>query len=48
MKLGEVNEEENKEPTISEKYNSDDADITLVSSDNVSFKVHSYQLMAAS
>jgi hypothetical protein len=30
------------------KYNSDDADISLISSDNFLFKVHSYRLMAAS
>ena len=33
---------------LSEDYNSDDADISLISSDNVLFKVHSYRLMAAS
>lgn len=37
-----------KTPAISEKYNSDDADISLISSDNVLFKVHSYRLMTAS
>ena len=40
--------EEKKSPTVSKKYNSDDADISLVSSDNVLFKVHSYRLMTAS
>jgi hypothetical protein len=30
------------------KYNSQDADVTIVSSDGVSFKVHSYQLQTAS
>jgi hypothetical protein len=39
---------ERKTPTVSEKYNSDDADISLISSDNVLFKVHSYRLMTAS
>jgi hypothetical protein len=41
-------EEEKKTPTISIEYNSDDADISLISSDNVLFKVHSYRLMTAS
>ena len=40
--------EEKKTPTVSKKYNSDDADISLISSDNVLFKVHSYRLMTAS
>jgi hypothetical protein len=31
-----------------DKYNSEDADVTIVSSDGVAFKVHSYQLQAAS
>ena len=43
----EVNKEK-KSPTVSKKYNSDDADISLISSDNVLFKVHSYRLMTAS
>lgn len=37
-----------EEPIASEAYNSDEADISLVSSDNVLFRVHSYQLMAGS
>jgi len=41
-------EEARKAPTVSEKYNSDDADVSIISSDNVLFKVHSYRLMAAS
>jgi hypothetical protein len=41
-------DKEKKTPTVSTKYNSDDADISLISSDNVLFKVHSYRLMAAS
>jgi hypothetical protein len=41
-------DKEKKTPTVSAKYNSDDADISLISSDNVLFKVHSYRLMAAS
>jgi len=40
--------EERKSPTLSKQYNSDDADISIISSDNVLFKVHSYRLMAAS
>jgi hypothetical protein len=35
-------------PTICDSYNSDDADVELISSDNVSFKVHSVQLHSAS
>jgi hypothetical protein len=41
-------DKEKKTPTVSTKYNSDDADISLISSDNVLFKVHSYRLMTAS
>jgi hypothetical protein len=37
-----------KERNVHEKYNSEDADVTLVSSDGVEFKVHSYRLQAAS
>lgn len=37
-----------KEPRQHPKYKDDDADITLISSDNVAFKVHSYRLQAAS
>jgi len=40
--------EEKKTPDVSTEYNSDDADISLISSDNVLFKVHSYRLMTAS
>jgi hypothetical protein len=35
-------------PKRSETYDSDDADIELISSDNVSFKVHFYRLQCAS
>jgi len=35
-------------PTICDSYDSDDADVELISSDNVSFKVHSYRLQSAS
>ena len=35
-------------PKLSRHYNSDDADISIISSNNVLFKVHSYRLMAAS
>lgn len=38
-------EEEKREPTLHDKYR--EGDIDLVSSDNVLFKVHKYQLMAA-
>jgi hypothetical protein len=47
-KAVKVSDEPKREPTLSDKYNDEDADITLISSDNVAFKVHSYQLMAAS
>lgn len=40
--------EKKKPPTQSTKYNSDDADVSLISSDNFLFKVHSYHLMAGS
>jgi len=40
--------DESEAPELSEDYNSDDADISLISSDNILFKVHSYRLMAAS
>jgi hypothetical protein len=35
-------------PKVCEAYNGDDADIDLISSDNVIFKVHSYRLQSAS
>lgn len=35
-------------PVISDSYDSDDADIDLISSDNVIFKVHSYRLQSSS
>ena len=41
-------DKEKKTPTMSKQYNSDDADISMISSDNVLFKVHSYRLMTAS
>jgi len=41
-------DKERKTPTMSKKYNSDDADISIISSDNILFKVHSYRLMTAS
>jgi hypothetical protein len=37
-----------KEPKLSKKHRFDDADISLISSDNMLFRVHSYHLMAAS
>jgi hypothetical protein len=45
---GDKKKEKKKKPTVSDKYNSEDADISLISSDNILFKVHSYQLMAGS
>jgi len=39
---------EKKTPIMSTRYNSDDADISVISSDNILFKVHSYRLMTAS
>lgn len=41
-------DKEKRTPTVSKKYNSDDADISIISSDNILFKVHSYRLMTAS
>ena len=41
-------DKEKKTPNMSKKYNSDDADISIISSDNILFKVHSYRLMTAS
>lgn len=40
--------EEKKERTQSERYNDTEADVVIVSSNEVEFRVHSYQLMAAS
>ena len=34
--------------TTSDSYDSEDADIELISSDNVIFRVHSYRLQCAS
>jgi len=41
-------DDSNQDPKVHGKYNSDDADVTIVSSDGVEFKVHSYRLQAAS
>jgi hypothetical protein len=45
---GGVVEDVNSEPGISQRYNEHDADMTLVSSDGVKFKVHSVILLRAS
>jgi len=37
-----------KEPEVHGKYNSADADVTIISSDGIPFKVHSYRMQAAS
>jgi hypothetical protein len=37
-----------KLPTPSERYDTEDADITIISSDDIAFKVHSYHLMSGS
>lgn len=39
---------EGKELKMSERYNEDDADVTIISSDGVVFKVHSFLLLRAS
>jgi len=39
---------ERKELKVSERYNEDDADVTIVSSDEVVFRVHSFLLLRAS
>jgi hypothetical protein len=36
------------EPEVSERYNEDDADVTIISSDRTAFKVHSLFLVRAS
>jgi len=38
----------NSDVKVSERYNEDDADITIISSDGVAFKVHSLLLTRAS
>jgi len=38
----------NSDVQVSERYNEEDADITIISSDNVAFKVHSLLLTRAS
>lgn len=48
MKKKEKKDQVVKAPAISKTCNSDDADISLISSDNVLFKVHSYRLMTFS
>lgn len=41
-------QESKSEPKISERYNEEDADVSIISSDNVLFKVHSFPLARAS
>ena len=41
-------QESKSEPKISERYNEDDADVSIISSDNVRFKVHSFPFARAS
>jgi hypothetical protein len=41
-------DQEEKTRRFCKKYNSNDADISLISSDNVLFRVHSYRLMTGS
>jgi hypothetical protein len=45
---GEVKGKEGKESKMSERYNEEDADVTIISSDGVVFKVHSFLLLRAS
>lgn len=39
--IGETKTDEKPEVQMSDKYNEDDADLTIISSDSVAFKVHS-------
>ena len=41
-------QESKTKPKISERYNEEDADVSIISSDNVLFKVHSFPLARAS
>ena len=45
---GEMKGKEGKGLKMSERYNEDDADVTIISSDGVVFKVHSFLLLWAS
>jgi hypothetical protein len=45
---GDGKGKEGKESKMSERYNEDDADVTIISSDGVVFKVHSFLLSRAS
>jgi hypothetical protein len=45
---GEIKGKEGKELKMSERYNEDDADVTIIFSDGVVFKVHSFLLLRAS
>lgn len=44
----ETDIEKGKAGKVSERYNEEDADVTLVSSDGMIFKVHSFLLIRAS
>lgn len=46
--VASTNQDNKNELKMHERYNADDADLELVSSDGTIFKVHSYQLQAAS
>jgi len=45
---GETKGKERKELKMSERYNEDDADVTIISSDGVVLRVHSFLLLRAS
>ena len=45
---GESDQKESPEPKLSERYRDEDADVTIVSSDGVTFKVHSCFLKSSS
>lgn len=45
----DIKAKENIAPTkVSDRYNEDDAEVTIISSDNVLFKVHSFILKSSS
>jgi len=41
-------QESKTKPKISERYNEEDADVSIIPSDNILFKVHSFPLARAS
>jgi hypothetical protein len=45
---GKGKEREKEKEKMSDRYNEDDADVTLLSSDGMIFKVHSFLLVRAS